>query len=144
MAADIIEWLLASDEPWTRYRTRVDLLDQPESHPDVQSARAEMTSHPKVQALIEEAAAWPGYALKRHNDPANSGTIDHSSNRLTNGEVEKAFLVLSSWFFVGPRSDSPAFSHSPIHSFLHSPREARLRFLCVLLLALPSLSCPSC
>jgi hypothetical protein len=27
-----------------------------------------MLAHPQVQALIAEAATWPGYALKRHND----------------------------------------------------------------------------
>jgi hypothetical protein len=65
---DLIQWLLKSDEPWTRYRTLVNLLDWPEDDPGVQAARAEMLAHPQVQALITEAAAWPGYALKRHND----------------------------------------------------------------------------
>jgi hypothetical protein len=27
-----------------------------------------MVAHPQVQALIEQAATWPGYTLKRHND----------------------------------------------------------------------------
>ncbi len=65
---DLIQWLLDSDEPWTRYRTRVDLLDQPEDDPRVQTARSEMLAHPQVQGLISKAAAWPGYPLKRHND----------------------------------------------------------------------------
>jgi hypothetical protein len=64
----LIQWLLKSDEPWTRYRTLVDLLDRPEDDAEVQAARAEMVSHSQVQALVEQAAAWPGYALKRHND----------------------------------------------------------------------------
>ncbi len=68
MTTDPIQWLLESDEPWTRYRTLVDLLDQSESTPEVQAARAEMLAHPQVQALIVEAATWPGYVLKRHND----------------------------------------------------------------------------
>jgi len=63
-----IEWLLESDEPWTRYRTLVDLLDRPEDDAEVQAARAAMLAHQQVQALIAAAAAWPGYALKRHND----------------------------------------------------------------------------
>ena len=63
-----IPWLLESNEPWTRYRTLVDLLSRPEDDADVQIARAEMLAHPQVQALIAEAAAWPGYPLKRHND----------------------------------------------------------------------------
>ncbi|NBD36022.1 MAG: hypothetical protein GVY30_08475 [Chloroflexi bacterium] len=66
--ADPIEWLLNSDEPWTRYRTLVDLLDRPEDDAEVRAARAAMAAHPQVRALIEQAAAWPGFALKRHND----------------------------------------------------------------------------
>ena len=62
------DWLLESNEPWTRYRTLVDLLDRPEDAPEVQAARADMLVHPQVQELITQAAAWPGYALKRHND----------------------------------------------------------------------------
>ena len=63
-----IEWLLDSDEPWTRYRTYIDLLDKPEDDPVVLQARSEMLVHPLVQGLITSAADWPGYALKRHND----------------------------------------------------------------------------
>ena len=68
MTTDLTQWLLESDEPWTRYRTLVDLLDRPKDDPEVQAARAEMLAHPQVQALTTEAATWPGYALKRHND----------------------------------------------------------------------------
>jgi hypothetical protein len=68
MTAKLTQWLLGSNEPWTRYRTLTDLLDRPEDDPDAQAARAEMLAHPQVQGLIAEAAAWPGYALKRHND----------------------------------------------------------------------------
>jgi len=68
MTTDPIQWLLESDEPWTRYRTLIDLLDRPEDAPEVQAARAAMRAHPQVQALVVEAATWPGYALKRHND----------------------------------------------------------------------------
>jgi hypothetical protein len=63
-----IDWLLESDEPWTHYRTLVDLLGQPEDDPEVQAARTEMLAHPQVAGLIDKAATWPGYALKRHND----------------------------------------------------------------------------
>ena len=68
MTTDLIQWLLESDEPWTRYRVLIDLLDRPEDDPEVQTARAEMLAHPQIQALIAEAATWPGYVLKRHND----------------------------------------------------------------------------
>jgi hypothetical protein len=68
MPDSAIEWLLASEEPWTRCRTRVDLLGLPEDDPEVRALHVEMVAHPKVQALVVGAAAWPGYALKRHND----------------------------------------------------------------------------
>jgi hypothetical protein len=68
MTTNLTQWLLESDEPWTRYRTLVDLLDRPESDPEVQPARAEMLAHPQVRALIIAATNWPGYTLKRHND----------------------------------------------------------------------------
>lgn len=68
MADDLLDWLLESGEPWTRYRTLVDLLGRPEDDAEVQAARAAMLAHPQVQALVAKAATWPGYALKRHND----------------------------------------------------------------------------
>jgi hypothetical protein len=63
-----VEWLLHSQEPWTRYRTLVDLLEQPDSSTEVLAARQAMLDHPQVRSLINEASNWPGYALKRHND----------------------------------------------------------------------------
>ena len=68
MTSDTIQWLLESDEPWTRYRTMVDLLGCSENDPDVQEARAEMLDHPLVQVLVDGVNEWPGYPLKRHND----------------------------------------------------------------------------
>jgi hypothetical protein len=64
----VIQWLLDSPEPWTRYRTRVDLLGQPEDAHEVQADRVQMVSDPRVQALIVEMAAWGGQPIKRHND----------------------------------------------------------------------------
>ena len=66
-----LHWLLSSDEPWTRYRTLVDLLDLPESAPEVGSARVAMLAHPQVKELIAAAATWPGGPLKRHNDASH-------------------------------------------------------------------------
>jgi len=71
MADKAIQWLLECDEPWTRYRTRVDLLGQPETDSEVRAARAAMLSHPQVRQLMAEAAAWPGPPLKRHNDASH-------------------------------------------------------------------------
>jgi len=68
---DLTQWLLESDEPWTRYRTLVDLLDRPKDDPEVQATRAEMLAHPQVQGLIAEAATWPGHPLQRHNDSSH-------------------------------------------------------------------------
>jgi len=68
VVANGIQWLLDCDEPWTRYRTLVDLLDRSEGDGEVEAARAAMVDHPQVRALIAQAAAWPGTALKRHND----------------------------------------------------------------------------
>jgi hypothetical protein len=65
---EIIEYLLNSEEPWTRYRTRLDLLEMPEDAPEVQHDRGEMLAHPYIVGLIEKANSWPGYPLKRHND----------------------------------------------------------------------------
>ena len=71
VAPDLVHWLLASGEPWTCYRTMVDLLNRPDDDPLVCTARAEMLSHPQVAALIARVAAWPGYPLKRHNDASH-------------------------------------------------------------------------
>lgn len=71
MTSDPIKWLLQSDEPWTRYRTMVDLLHRPEDDIEVQAARAQMVAHPQVQDLIAQAGTWPGPALKRHNDASH-------------------------------------------------------------------------
>ncbi len=68
---DTIAWLLASHEPWTRYRALVDLLDRPEADGDVQEARKAMLAHPQVQALVAELASWGGRALRRHNDASH-------------------------------------------------------------------------
>lgn len=65
---DAITWLLQSDEPWTRYRTLVDLLGRPETDSEVQAARAAMLAHPQVQELMAEAAKWGQQPFKRHND----------------------------------------------------------------------------
>jgi hypothetical protein len=65
---DLIQWLLDSPEPWTRYRTQVDLLDQPEESPAVQAKRAQMITHPQVLALIAESITWGENPFKRHND----------------------------------------------------------------------------
>ena len=68
MTTDVTEWLLESDEPWTRHRALVDLLDRTDDDPEVSTARSQMLAHPRVQALMAEVAAWGDRPLKRHND----------------------------------------------------------------------------
>jgi hypothetical protein len=71
LGADPTPWLLESHEPWTRYRTLLDLLDRPEGDPDVQRAHAEMLAHPQVQELARTAATWGERPLKNHNDASH-------------------------------------------------------------------------
>ncbi len=71
LKADLTDWLLESDEPWTHYRTLLDLLDRPEDDSEVQAAHAEMLAHPQVQEMIAGAAAWGDRPLKRHNDASH-------------------------------------------------------------------------
>ncbi len=71
MTSDQTHWLLESGEPWTRYRTLVDLLGRPGDDPDVKRARAEMLLHPGVQGLIADVSAWGEHPLKRHNDASH-------------------------------------------------------------------------
>ena len=61
-------WLLEAPEPWTRYRTLLDLLGRSESDPDVISTRSEMLAHPQVRSLVAIASTWGEYPFKRHND----------------------------------------------------------------------------
>jgi hypothetical protein len=64
-------WLLDPHEPWTRYRTRLELLEQAETDSQVQVERESLLADRRVQTLVAEAA-WPGYALQRHNDAQHS------------------------------------------------------------------------
>ena len=64
---ETIAWLLEGP-PWVQYRTRLDLLGQPEGEPQVQAARQAMIADPQIQGLLAELASWPGPILKRHND----------------------------------------------------------------------------
>lgn len=62
---DLLDWLL-SGEPWVAYRTRLDLLNQPGIDSNVQATRHAMLSHPWVQQLVGELAAWPGPPVNSH------------------------------------------------------------------------------
>jgi len=90
ISEEIISYLLNAEEPWTRYRTRVDLLDMGEKIPEVKKDRDDMLNHPNIKELITKAKSWPGYPLKRHNDakhPLHSLTVlaDFGINALDPG-----------------------------------------------------------
>lgn len=60
-----IDWLLAG-EPYIQYRTRRDLLDEPEADPTVQVARRAMLADRQVQELLTDLAGWPGTVIASH------------------------------------------------------------------------------
>lgn len=62
---DVTTWLLEGPS-WVQYRTRRDLLDQPEDAPQVSAARQAMLADSQVQGLLAELAAWPGPVLTSH------------------------------------------------------------------------------
>lgn len=63
-----LDWLLTCDEPWTRYRTLIDLLDRPADDAEVIAAREAMLADARVQGLISQGATWGDRPFKRHND----------------------------------------------------------------------------
>ena len=97
-----IDWLLASAEPWTRYRVLVDLLDRPAGDPEVEATRLEMLSHPQVASLASDAAPWGQRPLKRHNDAshpiyklstlADFGIRAQDGHYLDNGALQNGYF----------------------------------------------------
>ncbi len=65
MNPKIVEWLLEGDA-WIQYRTRVDLLGQAESDPQVCAVRKAMLADPKIQSLLAGLKDWPGAVLNSH------------------------------------------------------------------------------
>jgi hypothetical protein len=68
MHKETLKWLLECDEPWTRYRTLIDLQGKSLDEAQVSDTHTAMLEHPHIQKLIKDAGEWPGYGLKRHND----------------------------------------------------------------------------
>lgn len=60
-----IDWLLEGD-PYIVYRTRRDLLQQPEEHPQVQAARLAMLDSRAVKNLLADLSGWPGKVIASH------------------------------------------------------------------------------
>lgn len=67
LTQDATEWLLNSN-PWTRYRTLVDLCDLPETDERVIEARKALVKDAKIIELIEDATQWFPEMPKRHDD----------------------------------------------------------------------------
>ena len=105
MMDTVHEWLLASDEPWTRYRTQIDLLGRLESDPEVCSARQEMIQHPQVNGLLSAAATWGDDPFKRHN------------------EADYAIYKLSTLADFGLRADDPGMEGVLEKIFAHQAPE---------------------
>lgn len=70
---NVTTWLLEGP-PWVQYRTRVDLLDQPEEDRDVAKARSAMLSEAPVKSLLTELMDWPGEVLASHK---SAGLLMH-------------------------------------------------------------------
>ncbi len=60
-----MDWLLEG-EAYIQYHTRLDLLGQAGSDPQVSAARRAMLEQPQVQALIQELGAWPWKVIASH------------------------------------------------------------------------------
>jgi hypothetical protein len=66
-----IEWLLTAS-PWVEYRTRRDILDEPETNPTVIACRKRMVEHAAIRQLISEVSNWPGSLLISHKSAGHS------------------------------------------------------------------------
>lgn len=65
MNIPVVDWLLGGD-PWTEYRTRLDLLDETSDSPEVQLARQRMINHPGVKTMMNDLCDWPGPVVNSH------------------------------------------------------------------------------
>ena len=68
---DPLEWLLNSN-PWTRYRTLVDLMEADRGEDEVSAARSELYGNDAVQTLLENTLQWFPESVTRHNVPGLS------------------------------------------------------------------------
>jgi hypothetical protein len=60
-----VKWLLEG-EPWIEYRTRRDLLHQPEADLQVKAARKAMIESAPLRDLVTELGGWPGTVIASH------------------------------------------------------------------------------
>ncbi len=62
---EIICWLLEG-EPWVKYITLTELLNQNKSSHQVINAKKEMINNPRIQNLLTELLKWPGPVIASH------------------------------------------------------------------------------
>jgi len=65
---DPTPWLLESN-PWTKYRTLIDLIELPENSEQVIQAKQALVKNEKIRPLISETCEWFPESYTRHNDP---------------------------------------------------------------------------
>jgi hypothetical protein len=105
-----VDWLLQG-EPWTEYRTRIDLLGQAEDDSAVRAARERMLAHPAITALLAGLADWPGMVLASHK------SASQPFHRLT-------FLA-----DLGLRADDPAMAGILAQVLQHPSPEGPFRLV---------------
>lgn len=69
----LIPWLLEGPA-WVQYRTRVDLLAQPEEQTEVRATRKTMFADRRIKDLLSELADWPGKVMASHK---SAGLLMH-------------------------------------------------------------------
>jgi hypothetical protein len=72
-----IDWLINSN-PWTSYRTLIDLSDKPLDSGEVIRAKQKLENDPLVKGLINETNQWFPVNATRHN----VATLDHYKLRM--------------------------------------------------------------
>jgi hypothetical protein len=65
MDIKVVNYLLKA-YPWTEFRTRIDLLDEPADSKNVMLAREKMIKHSSVELVVNELTNWPGTVLSSH------------------------------------------------------------------------------
>jgi len=66
------EFLINAQEPWTVYRSLIDLEGLSDNDPLVKKAREAMLNHPLVKGLIDELQNWPGKVISSHKSAGQS------------------------------------------------------------------------
>lgn len=69
-----IDFLLNAAEPWTVYRTLIDINKLDEKNHKVIKAKKLMLEHPLVKGLLEELHQWPGTVISSHK---SAGQLYH-------------------------------------------------------------------